>query len=88
MDSHCVMCGAYLADTSRMVCEKCEKPKTANEGLTLGRLGNAMLVEAEQTRGEFMRVEKNLWIELANVFLETDRILGDMERMLKGEEDG
>lgn len=59
-----------------------------SEGLTLGRLGNAMLVEAEQNPGEFMRVEKKLWIELANVFLETDRILGDMERMLKGEEDG
>ena len=29
MDNHCVMCGAYLADTSRMVCPKCEKPKTA-----------------------------------------------------------
>lgn len=28
MDNHCVMCGAYLADTGRMVCEKCEKPKT------------------------------------------------------------
>lgn len=26
MDSHCVMCGEYLADASRMVCEKCEKP--------------------------------------------------------------
>lgn len=59
-----------------------------NEDLTLGRLGNAMLVEAERTHGEFMRVEKKLWIELANVFLRTDRILGDMERMLKGEEDG
>ena len=22
------MCGSYLADTGRMVCEKCEKPKT------------------------------------------------------------
>ena len=28
MDSHCVMCGAYLADTGRMVCEKCEKQQT------------------------------------------------------------
>ena len=28
MDNHCVMCGSYLADTGRMVCEKCEKPKT------------------------------------------------------------
>ena len=26
MDNHCVVCGEYLADTSRMVCEKCEKP--------------------------------------------------------------
>lgn len=28
MDNHCAMCGSYLADTGRMVCEKCEKPKT------------------------------------------------------------
>ena len=27
MDSHCAICGTYLADTGRMVCEKCEKPK-------------------------------------------------------------
>ena len=26
MDSHCVVCGAYLADTSRMICPECEKP--------------------------------------------------------------
>lgn len=26
MDSHCAICGEYLADTSRMICEKCEKP--------------------------------------------------------------
>ena len=26
MDSHCVSCGEYLADTSRMICPKCEKP--------------------------------------------------------------
>lgn len=29
MDNHCVVCGAYLADTGRMICEKCEKPKKA-----------------------------------------------------------
>ena len=28
MDNHCVMCGSYLADTGRMVCEKCEKQPT------------------------------------------------------------
>ena len=26
MDNHCAICGDYLADTSRMVCPKCEKP--------------------------------------------------------------
>jgi len=25
MDNHCAMCGDYLADTSRIICEKCEK---------------------------------------------------------------
>lgn len=29
MDNHCVVCGAYLADTGRMICEKCEKPNKA-----------------------------------------------------------
>ena len=29
MDSHCAICGAYLADTGRMVCPECEKPKKA-----------------------------------------------------------
>ena len=31
MDNHCVMCGAYLADTGRMVCPECEKPKKENK---------------------------------------------------------
>ena len=25
MDNHCAMCGEYLADASRIICEKCEK---------------------------------------------------------------
>ena len=29
MDNHCATCGAYLADTGRMVCPECEKPKKA-----------------------------------------------------------
>ena len=29
MDNHCVICGAYLADTSRMVCPECEKDTQA-----------------------------------------------------------
>ena len=24
MDNHCCICGAYLTDTVRMICEKCE----------------------------------------------------------------
>ena len=24
MDNHCAVCGEYLADTSRIVCERCE----------------------------------------------------------------
>ena len=31
MDNHCAICGSYLADTGRMVCEKCEKPKKAED---------------------------------------------------------
>lgn len=29
MDNHSVICGAYPADTGRMVCPECEKPKKA-----------------------------------------------------------
>ena len=31
MDNHCAICGAYLADTGRMVCPNCEKPSMTNE---------------------------------------------------------
>lgn len=30
MDNHCAMCGEYLADASRIICEKCEKGETKN----------------------------------------------------------
>ena len=30
MDNHCVICGAYLADTGRMICEKCENLRQAD----------------------------------------------------------
>lgn len=60
----------------------------AREVLTLGMLGNAMLEQAKQTQGKFMSVKKELWIEIAKVLLGTDRILNDLERMLKGEYDG
>lgn len=29
MDNHSVICGAYPADTGRMVCPECEKPNKA-----------------------------------------------------------
>ena len=29
MDNHCVICGAYLADTGRMICPECEKDTQA-----------------------------------------------------------
>jgi hypothetical protein len=31
MDNHCCICGAYLADTSRMICSNCEKPGMSTE---------------------------------------------------------
>lgn len=31
MDNHCCICGAYLADTSRMICPNCEKPRMSAE---------------------------------------------------------
>lgn len=31
MDSHCALCGDYLADTGRTICPKCEQPKMTAE---------------------------------------------------------
>ncbi|MBQ7767572.1 MAG: hypothetical protein IJ403_01665 [Oscillospiraceae bacterium] len=30
MDNHCCICGAYLTDTGRMICEKCENLQQAD----------------------------------------------------------
>ena len=36
MDNHCCMCGVYLADTGRMICPECEKPKATSEKMGKG----------------------------------------------------
>ena len=47
MDNHCVVCGAYLADTGRMVCEKCEATEAkADQGKVRPTLVPASLVLA------------------------------------------
>lgn len=62
MDSHCVMCGEYLADTSRMVCEKCERPKKIE-------LTNEQAVEMLKNPTKYMFVYKGE-IELEGWFKE------------------
>lgn len=59
MDNHCVMCGAYLADTGRMVCEKCEKGEkmTKDEAIKilsmhLMQCGALMPIEWVQKNGD------------------------------------
>ena len=59
-----------------------------NEFVTLGELGNAMKAKANQTPGRTIVVSKKLWNEIAEVLMQINRHLDDMERLLKGEEDG
>ena len=59
-----------------------------SEFVTLGELGNAMKAKANQTPGRTIVVSKKLWNEIAEVFMQTDRRLEQIERFLEGEEDG
>lgn len=44
MDNHCCLCGAYLADTGRMVCPKCEKRKCNKKKTRLKSCGCDMFI--------------------------------------------
>ena len=68
---------------------KRKKKKT----VTLGEIGFAMKHEASKTEGDVLLVSKDLWLEIAEVLMETDRNLKTIEKgldeMLKaGDKDG
>lgn len=58
------------------------------ETMTLGEIGFAMKCEARKNNDEVMYVSKVLWLEIAELLMETDRNLKEIENSLKkgGEE--
>lgn len=64
--------------------------KKKKKTMTLGEIGFAMKHEASKTKGDVMLVSKALWLEIAELLMETDRNLLAIEKELKewGAEDG
>ena len=61
--------------------------------MTLGEIGFAMKHEALKKTGDTMLVSKDLWLEIAELLIETDRNLKAIEKELddlfkEGTEDG
>lgn len=53
--------------------------------MTLNDVGQAMKREARNTRGRKMLVDKELWIEIAELLIRTDRDLAKIEEFLTEE---
>lgn len=53
--------------------------------MTLNDVGQAMKKEARNTRGRKMLVDKELWIEIAELLIRTDRDLAKIEEFLTEE---
>lgn len=53
--------------------------------MTLNDVGQAMKREARNTRGRKMLVDKELWIEIAELLIRTDRDLAKIEELLTEE---
>jgi hypothetical protein len=58
------------------------------KNLTLGEVGFAMKAEAHRTHGNTMVVSKELWIEIAELLMKTDGYLKQIEKTLRGTDDG
>lgn len=54
------------------------------EELTLGKVGFAMKAETHRTPGETIIVSKKLWVEIADLLMQTDRNLKQIEHTLDG----
>lgn len=59
-----------------------KRRKKKKEYMTLGEIGFAMKVEASRTEGDVMLVEKKLWLEIAELLMQTDKNLKEIEKEL------
>lgn len=58
--------------------------KKKKKTMTLSEIGFAMKHEASKTKGDVMFVSKALWLDIAEILMETDRNLLAIEKELKG----
>lgn len=56
------------------------KKRKNKKYMTLGEIGFAMKHEAAKTEGDVMLVEKKLWLEIAELLMQTDRNLKALEK--------
>lgn len=61
---------------------KVKKKKKLKKFLTLGEVGFAMKCEARKVEGNTMVVDKALWLEIAELLMQTDRNLKECEALL------
>ena len=59
------------------------KKKNKRNTMTLGEIGFAMKLEARRTKDDVMYVSKELWLEIAELLIETDKNLTEIERFLE-----
>lgn len=62
--------------------------KTKKKTMTIGEVGFAMKFEASLTTGENLIVSKTLWLQIAELLMQTDRNLKEIEKTLKEYADG
>lgn len=56
--------------------------KKRKKTIRLSDLGFAMKVEAQRTEGDVLHVSKALWLEIAEVLMETGRNLEEAEKLV------
>lgn len=65
-----------------------KRKKKLKKFLTIGEVGFAMKYEASKVDGNAMTVDKALWLEIAELLMQTDRNLKECEAILDGMEKG
>lgn len=58
------------------------KKKKLKKFLTIGEVGFAMKHEASKVEGNTMVVDKALWLEIAELLMQTDRSLKECEALV------
>ena len=92
MDSHCVMCGSYLADASRMVCEKCERGEVKVVSKRKYHPGEVIVSLDEMSAQEFIYIHDKIyhrgwWQSLQFRFLKLHMDAGYIRKAIRGTED-